>query len=71
VLGVTVKVKWFFMSFKSRKFYVWLISLGIVLVVYLLYSQLSETPQIKIDTGAETAADSKSDDFDSEIGQSS
>jgi len=37
-------------------------------VVYLLYSQLSETPQIIIDTGAETAADSKSDDFDSEIG---
>jgi len=37
-------------------------------VVYLLYSQLSETPQIKIDTGAETAADSKSGDFDSEIG---
>ena len=56
------------MSFKSRKFYVWLISLGTVLVVYLLYSQLSETPQIKIDTGAETTADSKSGGFDSEIG---
>jgi hypothetical protein len=56
------------MIFKSRKFYVWLISLGAVLVVYLLYSLLSETPQIKIDTGAETTADSNLGDFGSEIG---
>ncbi|MHC4570520.1 MAG: LPS export ABC transporter periplasmic protein LptC [Planctomycetota bacterium] len=56
------------MGFKSRKFYVWLISLGAVFVVYLLYSQLSETPEIKIDRGAETVADSNLGDFGSEIG---
>jgi hypothetical protein len=53
---------------KSRKFYIWLISLAAVLAVYLLYSWLSETPQIKIDTAAETVADSNFGDFDSEIG---
>jgi len=58
----------FVMGFKSRKFYVWLISLGAVLLVYLLYSQLSETPEIKIDRGAETVADSNLGDFGSEIG---
>ena len=40
------------MSFRLRKFYVWLVSLGAVFVIYLLYSQISETPQIDIDTGA-------------------
>jgi len=53
---------------KSRKLYIWLISLGTVLAVYLLYSWLSETPQIKIDTAAETVADSGFGNFDSEIG---
>ena len=56
------------MGFKSRRFYVWLISLGAVLVVYLLYSQLSETPKIKIDAGKETVSDSNLGDFDSKIG---
>jgi len=56
------------MGFKSRRFYVWLISLGAVLVVYLLYSQLSETPKIKIDAGEETVSDSNLGDFDSKIG---
>ena len=54
--------------FKSRKFYIWLISLAAVLTVYLLYSRLSKTPQIKIDTQPETVDDSSFGDFDSEIG---
>jgi len=40
------------MNFRLRKFYVWLVSLGAVFVIYLLYSQISETPQIDVDTGA-------------------
>jgi len=61
------------MGFKSRKFFIWLISLGAVLAVYLLYSQLSQTPQIDIDTGAEFAdaiAESNAGEFvdESEIG---
>jgi len=43
------------MNFRLRKFYVWLVSLGAVFVIYLLYSQISETPQIDIDAGAEFA----------------
>ncbi|MBA7665427.1 hypothetical protein ES703_73497 [subsurface metagenome] len=39
-----------------------------MLTVYLLYSRLSKTPQIKFDTAAETVADSSFGDFDSEIG---
>jgi hypothetical protein len=56
---------------KSRKFYVWLISVGAVLVIYLLYNQISKTPPIEIDAGAEfvdTVAESNADEFDSEIG---
>jgi len=41
------------MGFKWRKFRIWLISLGVVLVVYIVYTQLSETPRIKIDTTTE------------------
>jgi len=51
------------MGLKSRKLYVWLISAGAVLVIYLLYNQISKTPPIKIDTGAkfaDTAAESRS-----------
>ncbi|MFZ0033819.1 MAG: hypothetical protein WAK60_02370 [Sedimentisphaerales bacterium] len=56
---------------KSRKLYVWLISTGAVLVIYLLYNQLSSTPPIEIDTGAkfaDTAAESNTVKSDSEIG---
>jgi len=38
------------MVFKSRKFLVWLISLGAVLAVYLLYSLMSKTPLYDIDS---------------------
>ena len=38
------------MGVKSRKFRVWLTAMAVVLVVYLLYSQLSKTPPIKVDT---------------------
>src|SRR3989304_8071558 len=38
------------MVFKSRKFFIWLVSLGAVLVVYLLYSLISKTPLFDIDT---------------------
>ena len=41
------------MGFGARKFYVWLISLGAVLVIYLLYSWISKTPPIDIDAGKE------------------
>ncbi|MHC4658300.1 MAG: hypothetical protein ACYS83_03870, partial [Planctomycetota bacterium] len=41
------------MSFKPRKFYVWLISLGVVLAVYLLYDRMAGTPQIDFDTQAQ------------------
>jgi hypothetical protein len=59
------------MGLKSRKLYVWLISAGAVLVIYLLYNQISRTPPIKIDTGAkfaDTAAESNTGEFDSKIG---
>jgi len=49
------------MNFKSRKLRVWLISIGGILVIYLLYSWLSDTPPIDIDAGkkfAGTVADS-------------
>ena len=55
----------------SRKFYVWLICLGAVFVIYLLYSRISETPHIEIDTAAEPAlpvADGNAGMSDSEIG---
>ncbi len=70
------------MRVKSRKLYVWLISLGAVLAIYLLYNQISRTPPIEIDTeakfaparrtslwvGGDTVADSNAVEFDSEIG---
>jgi hypothetical protein len=54
-----------------RKLYVWLISAGAVLAIYLLYTQISETPPIEIDIGAkfaDTAAESNTGEFDSKIG---
>ena len=58
------------MKFIARKFYVWLISLGAVFVIYLLYSWVSETPQIPVDTEAEfthTVAESNVGEFGGEI----
>ncbi len=60
------------MGLKSRKFYVWLISLGAVLVIYLLYSRLSKTPPIDIGAGEKitgTVADSNLGGFDGEGGR--
>jgi len=59
------------MGFKSRKLRVWLISVGVVLAIYLLYNQISKTPPIEIDAGAkfaDTVADSNTVEFDDEIG---
>ena len=58
------------MGFGARKFYVWLISLGAVLAIYLLYNLISKTPPIdmrKEFTG--TAADSNLGGFDGEGGR--
>jgi len=41
------------MGSKSRKFYVWGISLGAVLVIYLLYNRMSRTPEIDFNRTAE------------------
>jgi hypothetical protein len=54
----------------SRKFRVWLISLGAVLAVYLLYSLVSKTPRIEIDTDlADTFTDGNSDEFGGRVGK--
>ncbi len=55
----------------SRKFRVGLISLGAVLAAYLLYSLVSKTPPIEIDTGSEfidTFADGNVGELDGEVG---
>ena len=41
------------MGVKSRKLYVWLISLGAVLAIYLLYNRISKTPEIDFDRAEE------------------
>ena len=61
------------MRVKSRKLYVWLITVAAVLAIYLLYNQISKTPPIEIDTGAKftrlyTAAESNAVEFETEIG---
>ena len=38
------------MGLSSRKIYIWLISLAVLLAIYLLYSQVSKTPRITVDT---------------------
>ena len=54
----------------SRKFRVWLISLAAVLAVYLLYSLISKTPRIEIDTDfADALADANSDEFGDKFGK--
>jgi len=55
----------------SRKFRVWLISVGVVLAAYLLYSLLSKTPPIEIDTGSkftDTVADGNVGELDGKVG---
>jgi len=58
------------MGFESRKFVVGSISLGALFVVYLLYSRVSKTPVIDIDTGSvEAIADSNAGEFGGELGK--
>ena len=60
------------MDLKLRTIIIGLISLAAVLTIYLLYSQVSKTPQIGIDTvGQFTNTEAQSDvgDFDGEIGK--
>jgi len=60
------------MALASRKIYIWLISLAVLLAIYLLYSQLSETPKIDIDAGPESTvivADSNLTEFDHRTGK--
>ena len=60
------------MGIKSRKLYVWLISLGAVLAIYLLYNRMSKTPEIDFNSGAEftdTVPESNVGKFDSEVGR--
>jgi hypothetical protein len=55
-----------------RKFLIGFVSLGAVLVVYLLYSRVSDTRVVDSGPGAEfteSAADSNVGDFDSEVGR--
>lgn len=59
------------MNFNSRKFFVWFISLGAMLSVYLLYNRVSQTAHIEIDTTAEytnAVADSNAGGLDGEKG---
>jgi hypothetical protein len=56
-----------------RKFLIGFVSLGAVLVVYLLYSRVSDTRVVDSGPGAEfteSAADSNIGDFDSQVGKS-
>ena len=58
------------MSLRLRKLFVWLVSLGVVFAIYLLYSQISETPRININTAAElTESESNVAEFDGEVGK--
>ena len=58
------------MSLRLRKLFVWLVSVGVVFAIYLLYSQISETPRIDIDTASElTESESNVAEFDGEVGR--
>jgi hypothetical protein len=57
---------------KSRRFYIWLLSFLAVFVVYLLYGQLNQTPEIKIGTGTDfdkSIAESNSGQLEGEMGK--
>ena len=59
------------MVFRSRKFYVGLIAFGAVFVIYLLYSRMSQTPEIDFNRTAEfaeTVSESNVGGFEGEIG---
>ena len=59
------------MAFRPRKLVIWLISLAVVLVIYLLYSRITTTP-IDIDTTPEfvdAVTDSNVGRFDGKIGR--
>ena len=60
------------MSLASRKIYIWLISLAVLLAIYLLYSELSKTPKIDVDSEPETTgivADSNLSELDRGTGR--
>lgn len=60
------------MGLWSRKVRIGLISLGVVLSVFLLYSLISKTPRIEIDTGpelVENLADGNIGHIDGEVGE--
>jgi len=62
----------FVMDLKLRTILIGLISLTAVLAIYMLYSHVSKTPQIDIDTVGQltnTEAESDVGDFDDEIGK--
>ncbi len=54
------------MNLKLRKFFIWSISLVILVGIYMVYNHFSKTPKIVIDTGKRTIEIST--DFDREIG---
>jgi len=56
------------MNFRSRKLFVWLISFGAVLTVFLLYSLLSGTARIEIDIDTDSEAVDTNSDFDAKVG---
>jgi hypothetical protein len=56
------------MDIKSRKLRVWLISVGVISVIYLFYNLISRTPPIEIDTG-DTVAESNTADSDGNVGK--
>jgi len=57
---------------KSRRFYIWFLSVLAVFAVYLLYGQLGQTPEIKINTGADfdrSIVESNSVQMEGEVGK--
>jgi len=59
------------MGFGLRKLFVWVVSLGALLAIFLLYNRISKSPQIDFDTETEfidTVDESNAGEFGSEIG---
>jgi len=58
------------MTGKNRKLYIWLITSGVVLLVFLLYSFISVTPSISVDAGLPGSTDEVNmSDFGEQLGQ--
>ena len=60
------------MGIRSRKLYVWIISLAAVLAIYLLYSRMSKTPKIAYDKhkqSTRTVPDANVSEFTRKIGK--